>query len=99
MRTEDGHLIQKCLNVDSTAFGYLVDEYRAGVYAHAYAKLRNFHDAEDIAQEVFIKAYEKLHTLKRWDNFSAWLYSITSNLCKMWVRSRANRPDREYLEE
>ena len=99
MRTDDGHLIRKCLDGDASAFGYLVDKYKSGVYAHAYAKLRNFHDAEDIAQETLIKAYQKLHTLKRYDNFSAWLYSITANLCKMWKRSRENRPDREYVED
>jgi len=77
MRTEDGYIIHKCLNGEQAAFGLLVDKYKASVYALAHSKLRNFHDAEDITQEVFIKAYQKLHTLKRWDNFLAWLYSIT----------------------
>jgi len=99
MRSKDGYLIQKCLAGDAAAFGILVDKYKASIYALAYAKLCNFHDAEDVTQEVFIKAYEKLYTLKGWDNFYAWLYSITSNRCKMWLRSRENRPDREYLEE
>ena len=54
MRTEDGRLIRQCLNGDETAFGFLVDKYQKAVYASAYAKLGNFADAEDIAQEVFI---------------------------------------------
>lgn len=87
MRTEDGYLIHKCLSGESEAFGFLVAKYKEAVYALAYSKLRNFHDAEDIAQEVFIKAYRKLHTLKRSDSFSAWLYAITSNLCKDWIRA------------
>ena len=99
MRTEDGYIIDKCLNGDSAAFGLLVDKYKASIYALAYSKLRNFHDAEDITQEVFIKAYRKLHTLKRWDNFLAWLYAITSNLCKDLIRSRSKRPDREFIED
>ena len=53
MRTEDGYIIEKCLNGDPAAFGLLVDKYRSSVYALAYAKLGNFHDAEDVAQEVF----------------------------------------------
>ena len=48
MRTEDGHIIQKCLDGDSAAFGLLVDKYKAGIYAFAYGKLRNFHDAQDV---------------------------------------------------
>ena len=82
MRTADGYIIGKCLNGDSAAFGLLVDKYRAGVYALAYSKLRDFHDAEDVAQEAFIKAYQKLRTLKRFDRFHAWLYVITCNFCR-----------------
>jgi len=79
VRTEDGYIIHKCLNGEKEAFGFLVDKYKESIYAFAYSKLRNLHDAEDITQEVFIKAFRKLHTLKRWDSFLAWLYSITSN--------------------
>jgi len=59
MRTEDGYIIHKCLNGEREAFGFLVDKYRESIYAFASSKLRNFHDAEDITQEVFIKAYTK----------------------------------------
>ena len=99
MRTEDGYIVNKCLNGDSAAFGLLVDKYKAGVYALAYSKLRNFHDAEDATQEVFIKAYQKLRTLRRWDRFAAWLYIMTSNFCKDWIRARTRRPDREFIED
>ena len=99
MRTADGYIISKCLNGDSAAFGVLVDKYRAGIYALAYSKLHNFHDAEDVAQEVFIKAYRKLATLKRYDSFHAWLYSITSNLCKGWIRKQSTRPDRDFIDD
>ena len=99
MRTEYGYIINKCLNGEKEAFGFLVDKYKSSVYAFAYSKLWNFHDAEDITQEVFIKAFRKLHTLKRWDSFLAWLYSITSNLCKNFIRSKFNRPDHEFIAE
>ena len=99
MYTEDGYIIGKCLNGESAAFGLLVDKYKSSVYALAYTKLRNFHDAEDITQEVFIKAYQKLSTLKRRDNFLAWLFSITVNSCKNFLTSRARRPDGDYIED
>lgn len=86
MRTEDGKIVSKCLNGEPEAFGFLVDRYKESVYAFAYSKLRNFHDAEDVTQEVFLKAYQKLRTLRRWDSFHAWIYSIASNLCKNWIR-------------
>lgn len=99
MRTEDGYIIGRCLNGESEAFGFLVDKYKGSIYAFAYAKLQNFHDAEDITQEVFIKAYLRLRTLRRWDNFHAWLCSIATNLCKNWIRARSNRPDGEFAED
>ncbi len=99
MRTEDGHIIQKCLDGDTAAFGLLVDKYKGSVYGLAYAKLGNFHDAQDITQEVFLKAFRKLRTLKRWDRFLSWLYAITSNLCKDFLRSKASRPDEEYVAD
>lgn len=99
MRTEDGYIVQRCLNGEPEAFGLLVDKYKASIYAFVYVKLRNFHDAEDVAQDVFIKAYEKLRNLRRYDSFLAWLYSIASDLCRKWVRSQASRPDRDFIED
>jgi RNA polymerase sigma factor (sigma-70 family) len=99
MRTDDGHIIFQCLNGDPEAFGILVDKYKEGIYAYTYAKLQNWHDAEDLSQEVFIQAYQKLHTLKRWDSFAGWLYRIASNFCKNWQISRSKRPDRDFIED
>jgi len=89
LRTEDGYIIGRCLNGEKAAFGFLVDKYREAVYALAYSNIHDFHDAEDITQEVFIKAYKDLHTLKRWDNFMAWIYAITRNHCKNWLRKQS----------
>ena len=99
MPTTDGQVIRECLSGEPEAFGFLVDKYRQSIYAFAYSKLCDFHDAEDVAQEVFITAYRKLGTLKYWDNFLGWLYSITSNLCKNFKRSQSRRPDREFLSD
>ena len=99
MRTEDGYIIQQCLDGDAEAFGFLVDKYKKSVYALAYSRIRNFHDAQDITQEVFIQAYRKLHSLRHWDNFMGWLYRITANHCKNWARSSSRRPDCEFVAD
>ena len=99
MRTEDGYLVDQCLDGDSAAFGLLVDTYRSSIYALAYSRVRNFHDAEDLAQETFIKAYRNLRTLNRGDNFRAWVYSITSNLCKNFLRSKSRQLDGEFIDD
>jgi RNA polymerase sigma factor (sigma-70 family) len=99
MRIEDGHIIYKCLNGEPEAFGFIVDKYKESIYAFAYTKLHNFHDAEDITQEVFIKAFRKLKTLKSWDRLPAWLYAITANLCKDWIRDKSKRLDQDFVED
>ena len=99
MQTEDGQIIYQCLNGDSAMFGFLVEKYKQGVYALAYSKLGNFHDAQDITQETFIKAFQKIRTLKRYDAFALWLSAIANNLCKNFIRSKSKRPDREFAED
>jgi RNA polymerase sigma factor (sigma-70 family) len=99
MRTEDGHIVRECLDGDSASFGLLVDKYKASIYALAYSRLHNFHDAEDVTQDVFLKAYKSLRSLRRWDSFLVWLRSITINLCKDRIRAQSRRPDREFIED
>jgi len=99
MQTEDGYFIQKCLNGESEAFGFLVDKYKASVYYFLLARLRNVHDAEDVSQKVFLRAYERLAHLRRWESFARWLYSIAYTQSRNFIRERQNRPDREYFEE
>jgi RNA polymerase sigma factor (sigma-70 family) len=99
MKTEDGAIIYKCLNGDREAFAFLVDKYKAAIYAYVLAKIGNRHDAEDVTQEVFIKAYKDLPRLRRWDSFAHWLYAIASCRCRNWKRSKSRRPDNEFIED
>jgi RNA polymerase sigma factor (sigma-70 family) len=99
MRTDDGYIIHRCLNGDPEAFGILVDRYKEGIYAYVRNKLHDWHDAQDVSQEVFIQAYRKLHTLRKWDSFSGWLFRIASNHCKNWQLSKSRRPDSEFTED
>lgn len=99
MRTDDGYIINKCINGEPEAFGLLIEKYKVGIYAFILAKIHNFHDAQDVAQDVFIRAYQNLGSLKDWDCFAGWLYRIASNLCKNKLKSESKRHDREVLED
>ena len=99
MRTQDWDIIDRCLSGCPTSFGLLVDKYRERVYARACSILGNSHDAEDVTQEVFVKAHARLKTLRKWDSFPRWLDVTTSNHCKNLMRSRSRQPERGYLEE
>ena len=99
MRTEDGNIIHQCLNGEPGAFGMLVDKYKEGIYAFAYDKLRDFQDAQDVTQEVFLQAYRGLRTLRRWESLAFWLYRIAYARCTDLLRVRSKRADRDFIED
>ena len=68
--------IDKVLGGDSNAFAWLVDKYKNLAYTVALKIVRNNEDAEEIAQDSFVKAYTQLHTFKGESKFSTWLYTI-----------------------
>ncbi len=99
MHSEDGNIVQQCLSGNTEAFAALVDKYKERIFALVYAKVGQFQDAEDITQDVFLEAYRKLSTLRRWDKFYPWLYSIASNRCKNFHRARKRRIDSVFFDE
>ena len=86
MALHDVELIQRTLAGDESAFGFLVDKYKGSVHALAYRKLGDFHTAEEITQDTFLKAYQKLSTLKDPVRFPGWLYVIAARCCISWLR-------------
>ena len=86
MAHSDSELIKQTLDGDETAFGFLVDKYKGAVHALAYRKIGDFHTAEEITQDTFLQAHQKLSTLKDWRHFPGWLYTIASRFCLMWHR-------------
>lgn len=87
----DEMLIQQTLDGNKTAFSILVTRHKGAVHAIAYRKLGDFHEAEDVAQETFLKAHQKLPTLKDKKKFAGWLYAIAANCCRMALRRRKRR--------
>ena len=91
MKNDDVQLIQRVLDGDDTAFSVLVRKYQKPVHALAWRKIGDFHIAEDITQETFLKAYQGLSTLKEPQSFASWLYVIAANHCSTWLRKKRLR--------
>ena len=87
-REDDIQLIRKVLSGDDAAFGILVEKYQKSVHALAWRKIQDFHYAEEIMQDTFLRAYKKLPTLKNPNQFSGWLHVIANRLCIDWMRSQ-----------
>ncbi len=88
MNNSDTNLIQRTLDGDQQAFAELVEKYQKQIHALAWQKIGDFHIAQEITQDAFLTAYNKLATLKYHNRFAGWLYVIADRKCKNWHRKR-----------
>ena len=88
MNINDTDLIQRILDGDQGAFTTLVNKYQKSVHALVWRKIGDFHIAEEITQDVFLKVYKRLSTLKRPELFPGWLYVIATRDCVSWLRKK-----------
>ncbi len=91
MQTNDYDLIRCVLDGDENAFTVLVKKYQKWIHTLVWRKIGDFHSAEEITQDVFLKAYKKLPILKPPYNFAGWLYVIATRRCIAWQRKKQSR--------
>jgi RNA polymerase sigma-70 factor (ECF subfamily) len=92
----DAELVAAALAGGAREFGAVVERYRDSVFGVALSRLRNFHDAEDVTQTVFVEAFGRLVSLRDPSRLGAWLRGITLHQCIDLVR---RRPDTTEFEE
>ena len=98
-REQELTVIRRVQHGDVDAFGLLVTAYEKNVYNVALQMLGNREDAQDIAQEAFLKAYNSLSSFRGDSKFSSWLYRIVSNLCLDFKRRQGRRPSSSLTVE
>jgi RNA polymerase sigma-70 factor (ECF subfamily) len=86
---DDSALITKCLEGNPEAYGRLVDKYSARIINLGYAMIGDRHQAEDVAQDAFVRAFKGLPRFERKSKFSSWLYQIALNLCKDYLKAKS----------
>lgn len=91
--SEDERAIREFLEGDRKSFDRLVLKYRAQVYRLCYRFTGNHHDADDQAQEAFLRAYRGLPNFRGQSRFSTWLYRIAVNTCLNWASARKSRSE------
>jgi RNA polymerase sigma-70 factor, ECF subfamily len=94
----DLELIRRSQSGDTEAFGELVGKHRSRLFTMIYGMVRNEHDASDLAQEGFLKAWRSIHQFKGRSSFYTWLYSLTVNLTIESLR-RKGRCEEVELDE
>ena len=88
---DDQELIGRCRRGDQEAFTIMVGRYQRMVYSVAYRMTYSAEDADDLAQEIFLKAWREIGTLQAQAKFSAWLYRLSVNACLNWRKSAGRR--------
>ncbi|MCY3742843.1 MAG: sigma-70 family RNA polymerase sigma factor [Candidatus Poribacteria bacterium] len=88
MKNDDVELIQRVLAGDENAFSVIVRKYQKPVHALVWRKVGDFHIAEEITQDAFLKAYKELATLKKPHRFARWLSVIATRGCIAWLRKK-----------
>ena len=93
LQRDDDEIIRAVCAGDTEAFAELVEKYQAMAIRVAFSLLGNEQDANDVAQEAFISAYQALPRFRGGAKFSTWLYRIIANKCKDVYRKRSRTAD------
>ncbi|WP_073309039.1 RNA polymerase sigma factor [Flavobacterium terrae] len=96
---EDQHYINLILNGNTNSFATLVDRYKDMVYTLALKMLNNKEEAEEIAQDTFIKVFNSLSKFKGESKFSTWVYKVTYNTCLDALKKKKKQNNVAYIED
>ncbi len=91
-------LLKRLRDRDERAFRELLEAHRDRVFNITFRMLGNRHEAEDVAQEVFISVFKTIDTFREESKFSTWLYRVTVNHCKNRIKYLARRYDKSRDE-
>lgn len=92
MPVSDEELVARSVAGDTDSFNQLIVRWERPIYALAYRHIGREEDARDVCQEAFLRAFRALPGFKGQAKFSSWLYRITLNLCRDWMRRERRAP-------
>jgi len=99
MTWTDEELVARSQGGDVDSFNQLILRWERPIYALAYRVIGREEDARDVCQEAFLRAFRALPGFKGQAKFSSWLYRITLNLCRDWMRRQKRAPVSQMPED
>ena len=90
MKKEEAHIIKKILNGKTEQYEYFLDRYGQQVFVLVDRIVSCQEDAEELTQDVFLKAFQQLSSFKAESTFSTWIYRIATNIAISAVRKKRN---------
>ncbi|MHC4931042.1 MAG: RNA polymerase sigma factor [Planctomycetota bacterium] len=91
-RTDDRELVRRMRAQDPEALRLVVERYQKRVFSLIYGIVRDRHEVEDVAQEVFLKVFTRIGAFDERSKFYTWLYRVAANAAKDHVKKRSRRP-------
>jgi RNA polymerase sigma-70 factor (ECF subfamily) len=95
---DDASLVRETIRGNAAAFSLLYDRYARIIRAACFDTTQDLHTAQELAQEVFLRAYSRLTGLRQPDRFGPWICSISKHVCREWRRSR-RRDRHRYTDQ
>ena len=99
MTWTDEELVARSRGGDLDSFNQLIIRWERPIYALAYRVIGREEEARDVCQEAFLRAFRGLQGFKGQAKFSSWLYRITLNLCRDWIRRHRRAPVSQIPED
>src|SRR6476620_2783626 len=99
MTWTDEELVARSQRGDVDSFNQLILRWERPIYALAYRVIGREDEARDVCQEAFLRAFSALPGFKGQAKFSSWLYRITLNLCRDWIRRQRRTPVSQMPED
>ena len=96
---QEQELIQQIVNGDTQAYAKFVDHYKGLVFTLALRMMKHREEAEEVAQDTFVKAYKSLDGFKGDSKFSTWMYRITYNTCLDRIKKNKRKHQEVEINE
>ena len=87
-KESDNKIIERIISGDRQAYAYLVDRYKGPIYNLAFRMTGHHQQTEDLAQEIFLRAYQSLDKFDASRRFFSWLYTLALNLLRNHLKKR-----------
>lgn len=93
----ESDIILRALEGDENAYQRVLNSYKPRIFSYVYRTIRNYHDAEEITFDTFVKCFKSLKSFDRTKNFSTWLYTIAHNTALDFLRK--HKKDYQHLDD
>ena len=90
-------IIARAIEGDENAYRSLLNSYKPRIFSYVYRTIRNYHDAEDITLDTFVRCFKSLKSFDRSKKFSTWIYTIAHNLTIDFLRK--NKKNYENIDD